>query len=589
MTGRILVWDLVDWELLDVLEGVHSTETSKVAFIPSSRLALSSAESGSLILWNLDTAEPVADFQVHTEWARGFALSPDGRRALSRSWEEGTLILWDLFGADEIGRFEGHTAAVSGLDFAPDGQHLFSSAGLNNLEPFLEEEYTLRLWDLETGEQTGVVEVRPEHEGAGWVYAALSPDGRTALTGGTDNLVRLWDLETGEEVRRLEGHTDWVWGSAISPDGRQALTGAYYRDPTLILWDLESGEIVDRLNATDGAEDVTFSPDGRNALTCHPYDQTLILWDLESGEQVRRFVGHEGELSSVDFTPDGRRAVSGGWDGALILWDVATGQEIRRLTTPEVWIHETKVTPDGRYALAGFSDGTLIMWDLESGEVARQLYGHLGGIHAIAISPDGRTAASGGEDFTIIHWRLTTPELDELRDWVEASRYVRELTCEERKTYQIEPLCVAEVAEREATPEPATGGMKAPERTKHTAQVGENRGEIVLGDFDIWLYEGQAGENLTLRLIADNPANYTTQEQRLELGLLDAYLVVIAPDGSLMASNDDAEAEEFTTDSAIEGLELPEDGIYRIEARSYADLTEGAYTLVIELVESPGE
>jgi hypothetical protein len=36
---------------------------------------------------------------------------------------------------------------------------------------------------------------------------------------------------------------------------------------------------------------------------------------------------------------------------------------------------------------------------------------------------------------------LAAPSLDELLDWVAANRYVRELTCDERELYRIEPLC----------------------------------------------------------------------------------------------------------------------------------------------------
>jgi hypothetical protein len=31
--------------------------------------------------------------------------------------------------------------------------------------------------------------------------------------------------------------------------------------------------------------------------------------------------------------------------------------------------------------------------------------------------------------------------LDKVRAWIDDNRYVRELTCEERETYRIEPLC----------------------------------------------------------------------------------------------------------------------------------------------------
>jgi WD40 repeat protein len=39
------------------------------------------------------------------------------------------------------------------------------------------------------------------------LYAvAISPDGKTLASGGTDKVVRLWDLATGKVRRELTGH-----------------------------------------------------------------------------------------------------------------------------------------------------------------------------------------------------------------------------------------------------------------------------------------------------------------------------------------------------------------------------------------------
>ncbi len=41
-----------------------------------------------------------------------------------------------------------------------------------------------------------------------WVRAAaVTADGRRALSGSDDRTLRLWDLVTGETLRILEGHT----------------------------------------------------------------------------------------------------------------------------------------------------------------------------------------------------------------------------------------------------------------------------------------------------------------------------------------------------------------------------------------------
>jgi WD40 repeat protein len=42
-------------------------------------------------------------------------------------------------------------------------------------------------------------------------------------------------------------------------------------------------------------------------------------------------LGHSGGILSVTFSPDGRMALTGSDDGTVGLWDAATGREIRHL------------------------------------------------------------------------------------------------------------------------------------------------------------------------------------------------------------------------------------------------------------------
>jgi WD40 repeat protein len=55
---------------------------------------------------------------------------------------------------------------------------------------------------------------------------ALSPDGKTVVSGGKDGEVRLWDIETGKVITEWLGHTNGVSSVCWSRDGRQALNGS---------------------------------------------------------------------------------------------------------------------------------------------------------------------------------------------------------------------------------------------------------------------------------------------------------------------------------------------------------------------------
>jgi WD40 repeat protein len=210
----------------------------------------------------------------------------------------------------------------------------------------------------------------------------------------------LWNLETGEILRHYIGHDAEVWSVAFSPDGQTVLCGS--DDGTVILWDVESGAQIRRFetDAPSPVHSVVYSPDGRYVLGGQE-DERIIVWDIETGEIVRVFTENHGiiDLGMVDMGADERTVVSSSWDGEVLVWDLPTGQVLHRFASRANLPTYPVITPDGRYVLAG------------------------------------------SQDFTITMWRLETLGLDELREWIQANRVVRQLTCPERELYGVEPLC----------------------------------------------------------------------------------------------------------------------------------------------------
>jgi hypothetical protein len=284
-------------------------------------------------------------FDGHEGAITCLAMSPDGRLALSGS-RDTTVRVWDLHAGKPLHTLAGHAKLVGSVAFFADSRRGISSGA----------DGSVRLLDAITGRPIGHVNQRTN-----WAVA-LSPDGKLALSGGsTDNAVLLWEVQTGQEIRRFQGHTEFVRSLAFAPDGRRALST------------------------------------GR--------DQTVRLWDVNTGQQLQAFNVPKVWLTAICFTPDGQRALTGN-GSAVSIWDLSTGREIGRLLGHAEDVLAVAVSADGNRIVSAGVDQTVRVWHLPSGQELLCLTGHQGEVSAVAISPDGTLLLSGGEDRSVRCWRL---------------------------------------------------------------------------------------------------------------------------------------------------------------------------------------
>jgi len=304
--GSLKVWDLGAGRELRSLGGHgHGTYMFCVAFSADGRIAVSGAEDKTLKIWEVESGRELRTLTGHSHVVRAAAVAPDGQRVISASSDK-TLKVWETGSGRELWTLKGHIGLVACVAISRDGR-LAVSASWDD---------TLKVWDLATGREVRTLRCHP-NEGdvttrwsSSWLVsgAAISADGRVAVSASSDRTLRVWDLVTGRELRALIGHSSSVNAVTVTPDGQRVVSAS--EDQTLKVWDLESGRVLRTLAGhTDAVWAVAVAPDGQRVVSASG-DQTLRVWDLESGCVLRTLTGHSDSVLAVAVAPDGQRAVS---------------------------------------------------------------------------------------------------------------------------------------------------------------------------------------------------------------------------------------------------------------------------------------
>jgi len=154
-----------------------------------------------------------------------------------------------------------------------------------------------------------------------WAWsAALSLDGRTLFTGHQDGTVAVTDLATGRELQAIPAHKGNVGGLASSPDGR--LMASASNDGLIVLWDTATRKELARLRRgfQEGANSISFSPDGRRLAIGKSDKEVVKVWDLVTQREVLTLPGQGRVFCYTKFSPDGNMILAISDEGNLHLW-----------------------------------------------------------------------------------------------------------------------------------------------------------------------------------------------------------------------------------------------------------------------------
>ncbi len=291
---------------------------------------------------------------------------------------------------------------INSLALSPDGKTVVSGGWGQ----------TIKVCDMATGRR--LMTIPRAHGGREIFCVAFSPDGKRIVSGDDNGEVNVWDVDSGKEVMKLEGPKSWTFSPAFSPDGKRIVSGGYDRDTgsiTIKLWDALSG--AELITIAQGGQapgefgesetapySLAFSPDGKRIVSG---GKVTKVWDVNSGDEVMTLNGG----SPVLYSPDSKFIVSCK-DNEIKILDATTGSEMMTLRGHDGPIDSIAFSPDSKYIISGGMDNMIKVWDVASGRELRTLRGHEGFVTSVAFTSDGMQIVSGSWDGTIKLWDVAS-------------------------------------------------------------------------------------------------------------------------------------------------------------------------------------
>ena len=257
----------------------------------------------------------------------------------------------------------------------------------------------IKVWDL----QTGILQQTLQSDSGVVTALAIAPDGHTVVSGSGDRMVRIWDITTDQPPLMLSGHTSQsVSLVSIAADGNTIISGGYNE---IKLWERTTGDLKATLPEASqpiGIGPVTLevgsplfqpfdvSTDGTLALV--KLNNKLIAWNLATHQQITLPHQWFTHVNGAWLSSDGKTVVTTSYTqpkNHLKIWDLATGKlraNILLSNTRESHGYRDRITLSRDRVFVSTPTG-LKIWQLQTGELEAIV--EADAFRTLIVTPDG--------------------------------------------------------------------------------------------------------------------------------------------------------------------------------------------------------
>ena len=228
-SGLVQIWDVEREKLLRTMLG----HTARVGAIAWNHHILTTG-SRDRNIYHRDVRVPehhIKTLQAHRQEVCGLKWNAACDQ-LASGGNDNKLLIWHGLSDTPLHRFNEHTAAVKAIAWSPHQQGLLASGGGT-------ADMQIRFWNTQTGKPLSVIDTGSQVCNLAWNKTSneiISTHGYSSSN--MHNQIQLWRYPSLSQVATLTGHTMRVLYLAMSPSGKSIVTGA--GDETLRFWDLNT-------------------------------------------------------------------------------------------------------------------------------------------------------------------------------------------------------------------------------------------------------------------------------------------------------------------------------------------------------------
>lgn len=222
--GQVQIWDVDRAKRVRTMTG-HDARANSLSW---NEHILSSGSRDRTIL-HRDVRAPehfIKRITGHRQEVCGLKWNPEENQ-LASGGNDNRLFVWDGLNDTPLHRFD-HTAAVKALAWSPHQRGLLAS-GAGTMDR------RIRFWSTINGTLINEVDTGSQVCNLAW---SMNSNELVSTHGYSQNQVMVWKYPSMQQVAALTGHTYRVLYLAVSPDGKTVVTGA--GDETLRFWNVFS-------------------------------------------------------------------------------------------------------------------------------------------------------------------------------------------------------------------------------------------------------------------------------------------------------------------------------------------------------------